>query len=266
MGKFKEFLAKKEELKKRKPREETVFGERPEKKPREEKQPVSESTVSPKLKVVNIPKLTTEQHVKLHEAAKPDSMRDDHVKALNNYTNDSKAQNSALIKFDNGSEISGSKKEEIHRTDAALEPHKTKADMTLYTGVKRSPARHFTRGQDEVEVHHPAFISASTCFHIAKGFSEAQSHPNNEKMGVHLDEKGAARHVLALHVPKGTNGVSTRGHSFLPGEHEVLLARGHEFAIHHKPTIHVDEDGTKYHVWHAKVSGHYPADIDQEDL
>jgi hypothetical protein len=281
MGKFKEFLDKKLKLANRKPREETVFGHgsnetsKKERKPREEtvfghgskgSEKLSENVEPKKLEVVSIPKLTTAEHVKLHKKAEAKDMSAEHKEALNDYTDDSKDQNSTLIHFDNGHDVSGAKKEQIRRTDAALEGRHTTGDLTVYTGVKRSPARHFTKGQDSVEVHHPAYISTSTCFHMAKGFSDSQKHPNNEKMGVELDKNGEARHVLRLHVPKGTNAVSTRSHSFVPGEHEVLLGRGHDFKIHHNPTIHVDADGTKYHVWDAHVTSHYPADIDQEDL
>lgn len=286
MGKFADFQKRKEEAQKRKPREETVFGQHSKfnvrtRKPREETVFGQHSQAklrmrleegrpdpnSPILKRVQEIKLGEEDHDMEHAKAKPSRpLTDAHKEALQDYTDESKDQNSALIHYDNGHDISKQKKDQIKKTDAALEGHKTVKPMVVYTGVKRSPARHFEEGDTAVEVHHPSYISTSTCFHIAKGFSENMKHENNAKMGVETDKNDEARHVLKLHMPKGTNALSVRNQSFLGKEHEVLLARGHDFTIHHKPTIHVDKDGTKYHVWTAHVTGHAPANLDAEDL
>ena len=61
-------------------------------------------------------------------------------------------------------------------------------------------------------VHHPAYLSASLGYRVARGFSQT-------------GEKGD-RHVLAINIPKGSHGAYIGEHSFSSDEKEFLLPRG----------------------------------------
>lgn len=279
MKTFKEFQEEKkkqaEETKKRRlrPSEETEFGQHSvERQSTKKKKKVSEAldeiSEAVKFEHQNEPeKLSAAHHDHIHKIIAPSNRLVAHEKeTIADYTDYSAPMNNTLIHYHSGHSINQAYKPQIEKTSKILSKHKTTGDAVVYTGVKRSPARHFTEGQDSVEVHHPAFISTSSAFEMAKGFSKSMKHPANEKHGIHLDGNGEARHVLKLHIPEGTRAMSVKKHTFLPKEHEILLDRGHDIEIHHKPTVHVDKDGTKYHVWHAKVVGHSPANLDGEDL
>lgn len=242
--------------KKRKLSEETSFGEHSEHR-------ISEA----KIEHQNEVERDKDEHDYIHKIVAPIKTLKHHEKEeVIDYTDHSTPINHTLIHYHNGHSINQKIKPQIETLTKTIGRHSTTEDNHVYTGVKRSPARHFEEGQQKVEVHHPAFISSSTSFELAKGFSESKSHEHNERHGVHLDQNGQARHVLKIHMPKGTQAMSVKKHTFNPGEHEVLLNRGHDLEIHHKPTLHIDKNGDKYHVWHAKIVGHSPANLDGEDL
>lgn len=85
-------------------------------------------------------------------------------------------------------------------------------------------------------------------------------HPKDERHGIEYPDSGEVRHIIKIHVPKGTNAMSLKEHSFVPEEKEVLLHRGHNLEIHHKPEK-LDKDT---YLWHAKITGHKVNDLSKE--
>lgn len=239
---------------------ETSFGSHSIKKPKN----IEEAVETPFKEM----KLSSAVHNKLHTKVAP--MRDDNLSekelsAVKEYTDDSSELNSMLHRHAQGSDVGTTRNKPIHDIasglDSALVKHKTSEDLTVYTGVKRSPVHHFDKYQGripkETKVHLPAFTSTSTSVHKAHEFAVPDSHFNDEEHGI---DEGSHKHVLELHVPKGTHAMSVRNHSFVPTENEVLLHRGHEIMVHHKPTRLSNGD----YLWHAKVVGHSPKDISKQ--
>ena len=156
-------------------------------------------------------------------------------------------------------------KNHIDTLTDALNRHKTKRDITVYTGTRRSPSEHFKPGQTEAHVHLPAFTSTSTSEHLAGTFSKTVKHENDKNHGIDHKKYGnlfgepehGARHILKIHVPKGSSGASIRKHAKYKEENEFLLNRGHNIKIHHKPEK-LDSDT---YLWHAHITGHEPKDI-----
>lgn len=134
-------------------------------------------------------------------------------------------------------------------------------DTHVYTGLKDSPAKHFT-GEGSAKVHLPAYTSTSTQYRIAKNFTSGKpiSKEHLEKHSpINSDYKkntkrSTADHVLKIHLPKGTKAGSVKHFATFEKENEILLHRGHNIEIHPHPTI--DKDGT--HVWHARIISHTP--------
>lgn len=218
--------------------------------------------------VSDIPRTTTEEHDHIHDVVAPiGKISGKKLEAVTDYSDDSRQLNGMLHHHDKGSiNIYGSNNKQYRDTvkhlDSALNERKTTEDMHVYTGIKYSPSRHFARVAGKVEskkvVKLPAYTSTSSSFHSAREFSDLTMHPNDDRHGIEHDEDvGEARHVLKIHVPKGTHAMSLKKHSFAPTEHEVLLHRGHHIEIDAKPT---KTDKLTY-VWNARIVGHHPQPI-----
>lgn len=139
-------------------------------------------------------------------------------------------------------------------TEKVLQKHKIKSDHTVFTGVPQKHAEKFKNRNEPLKVHHPAFISTSTEFEQAAKFTGGTKKEPEEF------------HVLKLHVPKGTHGGSMSGNTYHTKEKEVLLHRGHDLEIHHKPTIIDHPKHGKIHVWDAKIVGHNPKPLKAKPL
>lgn len=137
------------------------------------------------------------------------------------------------------SELEHSYRKQANHLDEALSKNKTKFPFHVYTGIDYNPARHFKNDVDVRTIHHPAYISGSTNYSIAKSFSDP------------VDS-----HVLKIHVPVGTHGASVMDQSANKGEHEFVIGRGHDIEIHPKPFMIGNT-----HIWHAKVVRHNPKDL-----
>jgi hypothetical protein len=186
--------------------------------------------------------------------------------AVSLYTDSSTGLNGALHHFHNGHNFNESYMRHAKTLTDVLDKNKTKEDTIVYTGVKKSPAALFDNdGTKHASVHLPAFTSTSTSFGTARGFSEPAKHKHDINHGVSTDGT-EHRHVLQLHVPKGTSAASVKSHSFLPREHEILLNRGHDISIDPSPTHHIDSNGGHTYVWHARVVGNSKANLDAPDL
>jgi len=83
---------------------------------------------------------------------------------------------------------------------------------------------------------------------------EGTSDLRDEDHGI---EDGGGSHFLKIHLPKGTKAASVREHSFVPEEREILLHRGHNIEIQHKPTKMAND----MYMWHARVISHEPLSI-----
>jgi len=146
----------------------------------------------------------------------------------------------------------------IHHLDSALSKQSTKHDTVVYTGIPYSPVKHFHSPNRGVKVHLPAFTSTSSDKVVAYGFSKHSNDPFDEDHGVTHDENNGSRHILKIHMPKGTHAMSMVDHAFIPEEHEVLLHRGYNIGIHPKPEYDKELGA---HVWTAKILSHDPEEI-----
>lgn len=159
--------------------------------------------------------------------------------------------------------------------DKHLDKHKTKHDFYVYTGLSRPPHKFFEgHDKDTVTFHHPAYLSTSTNFRKASEFArirnEKEDIADSEKHKLRNEDPGnkyitsiPTRHVLKLHVPKGTKGGSIREQASYRDENEVLLHRGHNIEIHRHPSISYGHKGLRFAVWHGKIVGHDKEDLDK---
>ena len=259
---------------------ETSFGSHSE--PKDKKEKLSEdykslfdkpTTLSGKPKPTlydkHIPSATEDAHI--HEKVAPfdkDKMSGMERESVDDYTDESRSVNSMLHRHSKGHDISTSNSTAYRKTvkhlDNLLGRRKTTEDMHVYTGIKYSPAKHFKKVDGKVPeskvVNLPAFTSTSSSVKCARPFSSETMHPNDERHGITYPESGEVRHILKIHVPKGSSAMSLKAASFCPEEKEVVLHRGHDIEIHHKPE-QLDKDT---YLWHAKVVGHKVADLDKE--
>lgn len=213
------------------------------------------------------------EHTEIHSDNKVDQKKisEPEKAVLSDYADDSKPTNLPLINYHNGHSWKESASKSVEHLDKVLEKHKTKKDFHVYSGINWSPSQHMknkAEGESHVDVHMPAYTSTSTSIKQAAGFASLQyPHPDDEKHGaIKIGDEDTARHMLRIHVPKGTHAISMMKHSFNPGEKEILLHRGHELRIHHKPQRYQDHNGDMINVWDAHITGHYPTNVHEEDL
>ena len=212
--------------------------------------------------------LSPNGHDHIHENVAP--LHDDKISAMekeavHDYSDESTPINSMLHRHAKGHDISTKNTDAYRDTtkylDHALNRQKTTEDMHVFTGIKYSPAKHFKKVAGKVpettKVNLPAFTSTSSSIKSARPFSEATMHPNDERHGITYPDSGDVRHIIKIHVPKGSKAASLKAHSFCPEEKEVLLHRGHDIEIHHQPE-HLDQNT---YLWHAKIVGHKVADL-----
>lgn len=272
---FKEFRAEKSALKPTQeyPVMETSFGEHSLKKT--QTYPVMGTSFGqhslPKKKIDEATKKlhieaepSVEQHQHAHTSAAPmpeNKLSSNETDSVKEYTDESRGINGMLHKHAKGYDIStGSNvdnKKIVKHLDAALRRQSTTEDMHVYTGLKSSPSKYFKdrKSTAPIVVHLPAFTSTSTSPKTAQGFSEGTSDLRDEDHGI---DDGGGSHFLKIHLPKGTKAGSVKGHSFVPEENEILLHRGHNIEIDHKPTKMANDS----YMWHAKIVSHKPVDIE----
>jgi len=139
-----------------------------------------------------------------------------HLRKLKKYSDESEATNNYLWQrhkrrtIGNGHERGG-ESSNVQKLDEATQIHKTPEAMTVYSGVQYDPRKKMNK---EGIVHHPAYLSTSLRHSIAEGFAYNQK------------DDGATRHVLHIHLKKGTTGAYIGDHSHSPPEREFLLPRG----------------------------------------
>ena len=157
----------------------------------------------------------------------------------------------------------------------------TTQDKDLYTGMGFNPSKiwesHRADVSKPVTIHSHAFISTSHLPQSTASFSadregdghDYTKHPLRNKNSVGAKFKGPINHILKISVPKGTKASRISHLSDFPEENETLLDRGHKIEIHPHPEAKIITLGKfrGYHklktfVWHAKIVGHDPQNLD----
>lgn len=200
---------------------------------------------------------------RIHNKSAPvnhDVLSNDHVTALREYTDDSRNLNGSLHKYEDTKDPAklSYHTDNIKHLDDVLNMHKTKEDMHVFSGLRKSPSTYFKDPKKPQEVKLPAFTSTSSSLKVATGFAEDAPHYKDERHGINHDGVDDIKHVLRIHAPTGTHAMSVMKYSFVPGEKEVLLHRGHHVEIDPTPT-HI---GNGVHVWDAKIIKHEPLNVD----
>lgn len=157
-------------------------------------------------------------------------------------------------------------KKTIKSIDEHLNKHTIKKDIHVFTGLPHSPVHAFRQQNakkgESIKVHLPAYTSTTTDYHTAVGFANQDKTDVKHHSPINTDApkiiNKEAKHILKLHLPKGTKGGSVRHISSHADEDEILLHRGHNIEIHPHPTV--DKNGA--HVWHARIISHTPSKID----
>lgn len=208
-----------------------------------------------------------EIHGKIAPTTPAESMDKNQRFAIDAYTNHSRTLNKALVSYHEGGDFDSRYEKHVDSIDSLLKSKATTKDTHLYSGISWHPGKYLGKSRS-ADVHLPAYTSMSTSINQASGFSKNQpaSHHDAGHDLAFNSEGSIVNHVIKLHVPKGTKAMSVKAHSFVPGEQEVLLHRGHEIEIDHKPTVFHSKGGKVVNVWNARITGHYPADLNQEDL
>ena len=172
---------------------------------------------------------TDSEQDKIHKENKIEANA--HTTSYSKYSYD---HNSYLHKKYNGEDVSDQShiKNDIKKLDSVIKKHKIKHDIHVYTGLKKSPEHLFkteSHMEHGVHVHLPSFTSTSTHHGIASDFSHAQDNiskgkhtPRNDDAHNESNSSTRTRHILKIHVPKGTHGGSIRDHSDHEEEREYF--------------------------------------------
>lgn len=250
------------------PSMETVFGSHSRSKSTKKYSKITESnesldeSIEPKTHVDQTAPHSKKEEEEIHKRESTS-----HHPALDKYTSDSSHLNGSLHKHYRKGEIGQLAKKHAQNLDNHLNKQKTKEDTHVFTGLPHSPHEMWnqskTHHSESVKVHLPAYTSTSTNIAQANQFamrSKGPDHSKHEPLNTNAPKKISTvqRHIMKIHVPKGTHAASIRDHSKYRDEHEILLHRGHHLEIHPRPTVH--PDGT--HVWHARIIGHDPKPLD----
>jgi len=171
-----------------------------------------------------------------------------------------------------------------HSLSKTLHKHTTPHDLTVHTGIKKSPEHHIDPNSDHIKMRMSAYTSTSLSPDVARRFTrhDPESHFNyvhpNNTIGIanfnpkhhgkltpeqkehdtttfHVpgNEKEHIRkyaHTISIHVPKGSHGAYIANHSDRYNEKEILL--------HKNAKIHVDKTPTVDHKnwavnWNARL-------------
>jgi hypothetical protein len=184
---------------------------------------------------------------------------------LHNYSDNSKQMNDALYNHHQNKKIETTQfnDEQRHQrnlsfaneTEKVLAKHKTNDDHTVFTGISQEHAGFLKNQTKPTKVHHAGFISSSTHFDQAARFTGGGGKNDKEE-----------KHILQIHVPKGTQGGSMSGNTYYSKEKEILLQRGHDLKIDHTPTVINHPKHGTVNVWHAKIIGHNPKPLNSKPV
>lgn len=248
MKTFKEYLKSKNKY----PSLETCFGSHS----------VDPSTLEEEFDRVHIPEYSDAMTERVHKVVAPinvSSLSTPEYDAVKSYTARSYMTNDFLHKTATGNKINEPEtSDKIKNIDSALDKHPTNVATSVFTGLKHSPTKLFPvigdENPDHIMVHLPAYTSTSTSYGAARNFANPVAHENDADFGI---EPGRHRHILKLHLPKGTPAMSVMGHTHFENEKEILVGRGHNVKINTKPEINVDG----VHIWHGTIVSRTPHEV-----
>ena len=141
----------------------------------------------------------------------------------------------------------------IKSLDAAVEKHSLKHDLHVYSGVHFHPGR--SSGMSG-HIQLPAYTSSSISKSVASHFAHSAGYSNPKELTSNKDGENIKGHILHLHLKPGQKGAYIAPHSEYEEEREYTLPRNTRIKINQKPTVHIDEDENRYHVWHGEVVPH----------
>ncbi len=129
---------------------------------------------------------------------------------------------------------------------SALKAHTTPHDMVVHTGMTRSSTKAIKeasqKSKKDIKIHLPAFTSTSIDKTVARGFAKP-------------DDTHTQKHIVSIHVPKGSHGGYVEHHTGAPEEKEFVLHPGAKVHISHEPTLKPDphRTGMTVHHWYGKL-------------
>lgn len=135
-------------------------------------------------------------------------------------------------------------------------------DFVVYSGLPKSPLSRDGTWDSEIKSRNMtlnAYTSASTDIEEAAKFTSPDMDTIHVESNHHGKILPAARHVLQIHVKTGLRGIASIRHvSTNAHEKEFLLARGHTFELHHRPTEIIGAYAHPVYVWHATMFSYRP--------
>lgn len=169
------------------------------------------------------------------------------------YTINSDYLKEAMDERINGKQIHPEFRKFVRDLDATIDPHSSKENLKLYSGLRLSPiAQHgaWHPSMSHRELNLRKFTSASTKMSTAEQFarSDAQTfHHESDHHGIILPN---AKHIIRFNIPTGFTGIaSVMDQSKNPNEFEFLMSRDHKFNVVARP--HEIKTGIVRYVWDA---------------
>lgn len=140
----------------------------------------------------------------------------------------------------------------IDNIKSILYPKTDVNNLTLYTGVKESPAKtagfewNSTRPIKLITL--PTFTSTTTSYDMASDFSKVDTSTDHHESDHHGVIHKNSKHIIELNFPTQIHhAVSMISHSNSPHEEEILLGPVHTFELNPRPTL------VRSHAWNEYV-------------
>lgn len=159
---------------------------------------------------------------------------------------------------------------EMDTVQSVIKNHRLPMDIHVHSGIGFDPAHIGIQHNNFHIVHLPAFTSTSIDPVVGFRFAKAAEHvdENSQKAtgkprSQHFFSQGSdhtIRHMVSVHVPKGSHTFYMEPFSAYPDEHEVLFSPGAKIAVHKTPVImreHFHNQGTgekieyQTHIFHG---------------
>ena len=180
--------------------------------------------------------------------------------SLNHYTSSGYEHINQTLRdsYANGTDVPNDVRMHTDNIKSILHPEKAVNNLSLFTGVKESPATtagfEWNSTRPIKILHLPAFTSSTTSFDIAADFTKPDETSPHHESDHHGEIEKGATHILHLHFPNKIRlAASVAGHG-IGHEEEVLLGPNHRFELHPRPTK-VDGPIGPIYVWKATSIG-----------
>jgi 8-oxo-dGTP pyrophosphatase MutT (NUDIX family) len=157
----------------------------------------------------------------------------------------------------------------INSLDKTFAGNKLKKSIKVYTGLPENPLAAWKLYKQDrtkpIKLHLPAYTSTSTDYNVARSF--AKTYLKNKQVNAITTRNnkvisGGIKHLLLIHLPKGTPIIGVEDITYHSDEHEIILPRGSEILVHPNPTGVPNTWSTDTTlVWHAELVGHAPVQI-----